>query len=92
MFNSSIKFLPTKRFNENNTKINTSLINFIKLQIKLEINWRKEKRWLTMEKLEKGEGIGGVVVVVEHEDGGAALVECCWCAAGCCRGGGKGSC
>ena len=33
MFNSSIKLLPTKRFNENNTKVNTKLINLITISI-----------------------------------------------------------
>ena len=103
MFHSSITFLPTKRFNENNTKINTPLINFIKLQIKLEINYRKEKRWLTMGKLEKGEGIGGVVVVrstkmaEEGPRGAAALASQQLAAVGqgkrsccCCQEGGVG--
>ena len=34
MFHSSIKILPTKRFNESNTKINTKLINLITISIK----------------------------------------------------------
>ena len=37
MFNSSIKLLPTKRFNENNTKINTKLINLVSVVV--DHNW-----------------------------------------------------
>ena len=43
MFHSSITLLPTKRFNENNTKINITLINFIKLLIENKKNQMGEE-------------------------------------------------
>ena len=56
MFNSSIKLLPTKRFNEYNTKINITHINFIKLLIETRrIKWKK-RRWLTRFKTSKNNG------------------------------------
>ena len=42
-FNSLIKFLSIIRFNKNNTKINTKLINFIKFQLEIKRNQIGEK-------------------------------------------------
>ena len=68
MFNSSIKLLPTKRINENNTKINTKLINLITISIKDKRKSIREEDMAYLGEQEKGMKRGVVSVVVEVQD------------------------
>ena len=83
MYHSSITLLPTKRFNENNIKINITLINFIKLLIENKKNQMGEEEKAHKVKTSKNgeevdEGRGGgeprLAMVVEGSKRSLAAV------------------